>query len=61
MKGMLVELWKDIKSPIDFVIVIWIYGLIGLASIGMISLLYGMFTGQVDPSNSTFGIFDTLG
>jgi len=61
MKGMLIELWNDAKSPIDFVVVMWIYGLVGLASIGMLSLLYGMITGQADVSNATFGIFDTLG
>lgn len=61
MKGMLIELWNDAKSPIDFVVVMWIYGLIGLSTIGMLGLLYGLFTGQADVSNATFGIFDTLG
>jgi len=61
MKGQLRELWEDAKSPADFIIIMWIYGLVGLATISMISLLYGMFTGQADVTNTTFGIFDTLG
>ena len=61
MNGVLKELWKEANSPLDFIVVIWIYGLIGLFAIGMVGLLYGMITGQADVSNATFGIFDTLG
>jgi hypothetical protein len=61
MSGALKELWKEANSPLDFIVVIWIYGLMGLFGIGMISLLYGIITGQADISNMTFGIFDTLG
>jgi len=32
-----------------------------LVVLGIGSILYGVLTGQVNPSNATFGIFDTLG
>ena len=58
MNGVLKEMWKDANTPLDYIIVFWIYGLLGLFGIGMIGLLYGMITGQADVSNATFGIFD---
>lgn len=45
----------------DVVIKLWVGGLMSLFVLGMGSILYAVLTGQVNPSNTTFGIFDTLG
>ena len=45
----------------DVVIKLWVVGLMSLFVLGMGSILYAVLTGQVNPSNATFGIFDTLG
>ena len=55
------QLWINAKTPIDFIIVMWIYLLFGLFAISWTSLVFGIVTGQVDFSNATFGVFDTLG
>ena len=55
------QLWKDANTPTDFIIVMWIYLLFGLFTIGWTSIVFGIVTGQVDLNNATFGIFDTLG
>ena len=61
MENVLLQIWKDAETPLDYITATWISGLFGLAIFGFVSLLYGMVTGQVDFSNATFGIFDTLG
>ena len=55
------ELWSDAKTPTDMIIVMWIYLLLGLFAISWTSLVFAIVTGQVNLSNATFGIFDTLG
>jgi hypothetical protein len=55
------QLWSDAKTPTDFIITMWIYLLFVLFTISWTSLVFGIVTGQVDLSNATFGIFDTLG
>ena len=55
------ELWDNAKTPTEYIIVMWIYLLFGLFAISWTSLVFAMVTGQVDLSNATFGIFDTLG
>ena len=58
MKGQLIELWEEAKTPMDYVITIWIYGLIGLSAIGILKVLFEIVTNPVQFNNITFGIFD---
>jgi len=55
------EMWKDSISLNDYVVATWITLLFGLFAISWSSLVFAIVTGQVDLSNATFGIFDTLG
>lgn len=46
---------------VDIILKLWVAGLIGLFVLGMVSILYGVISGEADIQNATFGIFDTLG
>jgi len=46
---------------VDIMLKLWLGGLLGLFVLGMISILYGVISGEADIQNATFGIFDTLG
>ena len=46
---------------VDVILKVWIAGLLGLFVLGMISIIYGIISGEADVQNATFGIFDTLG
>lgn len=46
---------------VDVLLKLWVAGLFGLFVLGMISILYGIISGEADIQNATFGIFDTLG
>ena len=61
MISVLKQVWNDCERPIDYFFALWIYGLFGMFVFGFITLLYGIFSGQADIENATFGIFDTLG
>ena len=58
MKGQLIELWEEAKTPMDYVIAIWIYGLVGLSAIGILKVLFEIVTNPGQFNNITFGIFD---
>jgi hypothetical protein len=58
MKGQLIELWEEAKTPLDYVIAIWIYGLVGLSAIGILKVLFEIVTNPSQFNNITFGIFD---
>jgi len=60
LSTMFTEKLSDYKI-IDVILKIWIAGLLGLFVLGMISILYGIISGEADIKNATFGIFDTLG
>lgn len=60
LKG-LQELWSDATTPTEYLIALWISSLATLTLVGFVGLFYGIFTGQVDLSSTTWGIFDTLG
>ena len=60
MENSLLQLWKDANSPIEYLIALWISSLAILTLVGFVGLFYGIFTGQVDLSSTTWGIFDTL-
>ena len=55
------QLWLDANGPIDYLVASWITLLFGLFAVSWTSLVFAIVTGQVDLSNATFGIFDTLG
>jgi len=46
---------------IDIMLKLWVAGLLGLFVLGMVSIIYGVISGEADIQNATFGIFDTLG
>jgi len=46
---------------IDIMLKLWVVGLFGLFVLGMVSIIYGVISGEADIQNATFGIFDTLG
>ena len=58
MKGQLIELWEEAKTPMDYVIALWIYGLVGLSAIGILKVLFEIVTNPGQFNNITFGIFD---
>ena len=58
MKGSLKELWEDAKTPLDYVIALWIYALVGLAAIGMLKMLFEIVTNPYQFNGLKFGIFD---
>ena len=61
MENSLLQMWKDANSPLEYLVTLWITSLAGLTLVGFAGLFYGIVTGQIDFSNATFGIFDTLG
>jgi len=60
-RNVLLEMWRDAESPFDYMMVAWATGLLALFVVGFCGLIYGLFTGQADLQNATFGVFDTLG
>mgnify|MGYP000864755005 CR=1 FL=1 len=58
MKGQLIELWEEAKTPMDYVIAIWVYGLVGISAIGILKMLFEIVTNPGQFNNITFGIFD---
>jgi len=58
MKGQLRELWDDAKTPMDYVIALWIYGLVGLSAIGIAKVLFEIVTNPHQFRGLQFGIFD---
>ena len=64
MGNFLIEIWKDKLSDyviMDYILKIWISGLLFMFVLGFVSIMYGIISGEADISNATFGIFDTLG
>ena len=57
----LVDLWKEAKTPLDYVLTTWITGLAVLAFTGIGVIVFELITNPLQFSNATFGIFDTLG
>lgn len=64
MKNMLhsyIEFWNEADTLLDYVINIWVTGLVLLALTGFGKVLFELITNPSQFSNATFGIFDTLG
>jgi len=57
----LVDLWKEAKTPLDYVVTTWITGLAVLAFSGIGIMVFEMITNPTQFNHATFGIFDTLG
>ena len=55
------QIWRDADNLLDYTIALWITALAMFAFSGIISLIWGIVSGEVDINNATFGIFDTLG
>ena len=59
--NVLVEIWNDrMHENIvwNFILKVWIFGLLGLFALGFSVLMYGIISGQADIQNATFGVFD---
>ena len=59
--NVLVEIWNDrMHENIvwNFILKVWIFGLLGLFAFGFSVLMYGIISGQADIQNATFGVFD---
>jgi len=62
--NILVEIWKDtLHDNIiwNFILKLWITGLLFMFVLGFATLIYGFISGEADVQNASFGVFDTLG
>ena len=46
---------------VNFIFLAYAWFLGAMATTGIIYILYGLISGEVDTTNLTFGVFDTLG
>ena len=63
MKTVLLTIWNDKLSPypvLDYTLKFVTYGLLAMWAVGMSVLLYGLFSGEADIQNATFGVFDYI-
>jgi len=59
--NVLAEIWNDrMHDNIvwNFILKVWIFGLLGLFVLGFATLMYGIISGEADIQNATFGVFD---
>ena len=54
----MVEIWKESKTPLDYIVAFWITGLFTLFVVGWTSIVFAMITGQIDFDGLRFGLFD---
>lgn len=62
--NILVEIWKDtLHDNIiwNFILKLWITGLLFMFVLGFVTLIYGFISGEADVQNASFGVFDNLG
>jgi len=59
--NMLLEIWKQAKSPSDYIVAFWVTGLLSLAILGITGFIYNWIINPNAVGNASFGIFDTLG
>lgn len=57
---MLLEIWKQANTPLDYIVAIWITGLISLSVLGIGGFIFNWITNPDAVNTATFGIFDTL-
>lgn len=58
---MLLDIWKQAKTPLDYVVALWATGLLALALTGVLGFIFKWVTNPSMLDNTSFGIFDTLG
>lgn len=59
--NVLTMIWNDrLHDNIvwNFILKLWIFGLLGLFVLGFATLMYGIISGEADLDNATFGVFD---
>ena len=54
------NLWKEAKTPTDYIIAMWVYLLLGLASVSWISIVLKFITNPSDFKNISFGLIDYI-
>lgn len=54
------NLWNEAKTPVDFIVVMWVYLLLGLASTSWISIVVKLITNPSEFNNISFGLIDYI-
>lgn len=54
------NLWKEAKTPTDYIVAMWIYLLLGLFSVSWISIVLKFITNPSEFNNITFGLIDYI-
>lgn len=57
MKNKLFNIWKEAKSPTDYLVVVWIYALIGLIGLGLGKIIFEILTNPLQFKSIQFGGF----
>lgn len=55
------EIWRDAKTPLEYMIALWVTGLMFLAFTGWFAIVFQLITNPESFNNTTWGVFDTLG
>lgn len=58
MNNELFKIWKEAKTPIDYIIAAYIWFLFGLAVVSFFSVIYLLLTEPERASNINFGLID---
>ena len=58
MNNELLNMWYQAESPVEYMIVAYIWFLFGIAAISWLSMVFLLLTEPERFSNATFGIFD---
>jgi len=56
----LAKLWKEADTPVDYIVVLWIYLLLALVVSTWIPLVIELFLNPERFSNITFGLIDFI-
>ena len=57
--NMLLEIWKQANTPLDYIAAIWATGLASLSVLGIIGFIYNWIINPDVLNNASFGLFDT--
>lgn len=58
--NMLLEIWKQANTPLDYIVAVWVTGLVSLSVLGVIGFIHNWILNPDIVNTATFGIFDTL-
>ena len=50
-----------LHTIVNYIFLAYAWFLGALATTGIVYMIYGLISGEVDTTNLTFGVFDTLG